>query len=78
MVRHLFCRKRGRHSSRNVSNWILSTLCTFMCYFGMMDMSDNCNLLKSFVNCLVILINMGSNYVALPSYRELEPIEISR
>ena len=42
MVWPFFCRKRGRHLSRNVSNWILSTLCIFMCHFDMMDMSDNC------------------------------------
>ena len=42
MVSPFFCRKRERASLGNVSNWILSTSCIFMCYFGMIDMSDNC------------------------------------
>ena len=42
MVRPLFCRKRSRDSLGNLSNWILFTSCIFMCYFGMMDISDNC------------------------------------
>ena len=35
-----FCRKREEASLGNMSNWILSTSCIFMCYFGVM--SDNC------------------------------------
>ena len=56
MVRPLFCRRQRRHSLRNMSNWILFTLCIFMCYFGVMDMGDNCCLFKSFVDDLGILI----------------------
>ena len=42
MASPLFYRKRKEASSGDVSNWILSTLCIFMCYFGMIDMTDNC------------------------------------
>ena len=42
MVSPFFCRKRGRDSLGNVSNWILSTSCIFMCYFSMIDMNDTC------------------------------------
>ena len=42
MVSPLFCRKRQEASLGNMSNWIPSTLCIFVCYFGMIDMSDNC------------------------------------
>ena len=52
MVSPYFCRKRGRDSLRNVSNWILSTSYILICYFGMMDMSDNCLIYMVF--CFVL------------------------
>ena len=42
MVSPFICRKREEASLGDVSNWILFTLCIFMCYFGMIDMSDKC------------------------------------